>query len=1659
MADPLPDVDSLFPSQKPDVDTLFPASVERERTRASLGTSPVQDLIFGNADVSPVARIMNHFGQGFKHGWGAEPLGLSNESNEYLKKSGVFNDYVSGHTSLVKSANEALIRPAAAGLDAAWRGTMGAFSGAQEAVAATGKDIEDASGEGTKVQVGDFTATRAPIAKQIGLSRLARDVAALPEAFQGSPHPTGIPVVNLDKARSLGVIGEGEAGWKGTKDITPEPSVIPQAEAAKAERPVENTPVTGEPAPTVPEVSPQDVHSVARTIDPATFTKYDDLQNRQQVFRRWMNELGEEREKQADATAPNRQEIADTIAKINDPDTTPRLKKKYQTRLEDMSEEYNKHMDDALSKDTPDMALIRKRLQENDYAMRDLAPSVGKAYQEARTRVPETIPERTVAEETRTIEPEATAENFAPPQPEQVTAEAPAEQAKPALKPVASDVADKLIAAGRPAEEAQAAAQIVSEYWKTRAERFKGTKGTAEEMYHAESPSIVAGKGVEPSEGTNNKLAVPASSAESIQEKTAQTAWDEFIDARQGKIRNTQIATGFNDFRTRSGASKLRGRSSQNWVDGNVVDVGFVKNLVVAGKNEDGSFRLLAKPNDVGESQLYSFKQHEGLSKDGKVNFLDSVKNIAPQVEEELAQGRQGRIRIREDGQNTITLMKNADASTFIHETGHDWLERLMKDGRDDLAPTDLKADVDAVKKWLGVTEDKIKTSQHEKFARGFERYLMEGTAPSKGLANVFAQFKEWLTKIYETVTRLKSPITDDIRDVFDRLLSSKPEKTVIAPEAELRKNFADKHEALVDAAKPEEAHSAAETVQAERDRAALKLSPEDQNARLEGIAEQAPRREPRGEELDSDGNAPGQQPADGGVNNAPSEVSPRGGKAEKESAGSREVESPHDPLPEPETRLIDKAGNIRLDNLNLPEDVATVLREAADRNENFMAARRGVMSDAQALDLADALGMDASNLNMRKIGEAFNAEEILAARKLLIQSAQTVRDSMAKAASGTDADVMAYGEAKSRHQMIQEQVAGITAEAGRALRAFRSLDGMKEAQELGALLEQSTGKTLYQLRREAQLGMELDTPQKISKFVNDSKRATFKDMVMEFWINALLSGPMTHVKNMIGNFVVALNSVAETAGAAGVGKIRQVIAGGEEGVTIGEAKARAFGLMQGAQDGIIAAKNAFKNEESFTTAQTIEQRKFQSIPSYKVNLFGNEVEIGGKQVRLPGRLLTAEDEFFKAIASRQELNVIAYREASKLGLEGDAFAAKVADIVTNPTDEQMLAAKKNAEYQTFTKALGPAGRAAQNWTNSHVFFKFIVPFLRTPINLLKYAGERSPFGLLSEKVRDNISGKNGVVAKDTQIARLAMGTMLTVAIGKLVAEGMVTGGGPSDPKQRAALMLTGWRPYSIKIGDMYHSYDWADPFSTNMGISADLMEAYKVAGEDDAELSKIGSGLLASISKNIMGKASLRGASDIIQAVTDPDRYGPKYVQNLAGTVVPSVVAQTARAMDPVQRETRTALDSIISRLPFLRERLFPKRDIWGEPIVSEGSLGPDMISPIRISTFNNDPVNKALVDLRVGPSKLDRKIRGVDLTDQQYDDFSRVAGRMAKMRLNAIVGQPGFDNAPDNIQKNLIETTIKTARETARTMIMMQNPSIVKDAMDAKLEKIRGN
>ena len=772
---------------------------------------------------------------------------------------------------------------------------------------------------------------------------------------------------------------------------------------------------------------------------------------------------------------------------------------------------------------------------------------------------------------------------------------------------------------------------------------------------------------------------------------------------------------------------------------------------------------------------------------------------------------------------------------------------------------------------------------------------------------------------------------------------------------------------------------------------------------------------------------------------------------------------SPFDNLDDVEQ---DKAANIRLDNWDIPEDIKEIMRETARENGDHIDMRRGVLLDWMVLRLAETLGVDPSWIFSRKVGQAFNAEQIKATQALFVQTAAMTRDAGRKAAaSGTEADILAYARVRAKLLAIQEQYAGITAEGGRALRAFAKSDELIAAAGIGSFLKDSTGKTLFQLAEEAKFVGMLNKTHQIGKFLNDSRKPNFSDMILEYYINALISGPATHLTYTIGNAVFALwRAIPETAMAATVGAVREALtgnAGGADRVYFSEVRGQLFGLMKGTPEGIKAFVKSFHNNKTTALPGEVEG----DVPGF-TDFHGRGDAIPGvvgKVIRLPSRAVTAIHSFFRTVGYCQAIHSLAYRMAAAEGLEGNAlsssaaFAKRVAEIVTNPSEEMMKQARSDATDQVLMRT--PTYKSLQ-WhveglANYNLATKIAAPFVRIASNIVREGiVNRSILGLFSGEVRENLMA--GGARQDIQLAKIAMGTTLMVTFIGLALQGYVSGAEPRDPKERDTRRQLGETPYSVRLGDVWVPYNRLGPMGTLMGMGAEFSELWNSwHDDDDADAGKVAAALIEGAARTVLDETWMRGVHDILDAMFEPERH-PAYFQNLASSFLPYSVGlgQEARYFDAYERQARTFMDKLANKIPYVRQSiLFPRRDVWGEPIRNPPGFGFGQTA-FYMSPVNTDPVNTELSRLGIWPAQLTRKIRGIDLTDQEYDDYSRTAGRLTKAMLTEAVSQPGWRTGSNGDQRTFANKVIKENRERARKIIMMQYPHIAMDARAAKLD-----
>ena len=139
------------------------------------------------------------------------------------------------------------------------------------------------------------------------------------------------------------------------------------------------------------------------------------------------------------------------------------------------------------------------------------------------------------------------------------------------------------------------------------------------------------------------------------------------------------------------------------------------------------------------------------------------------------------------NNERILKMREASDLSTFLHEGAHLFLEAEKQFAKQ----YGLTDDHTAIMNWLGIQSlDEITPASphedftddqkalHEKFARAFEAYLMEGKAPSVELRAAFGTFKHWLLEIYKNWQSYFEGVelNDEIRGVFDRMLATQSE-------------------------------------------------------------------------------------------------------------------------------------------------------------------------------------------------------------------------------------------------------------------------------------------------------------------------------------------------------------------------------------------------------------------------------------------------------------------------------------------------------------------------------------------------------------------------------------------------------------------------------------------------------------------------------------------------------------------------------------------------------------------------------------------------------------------------------------------------------------------------------------------------------------------
>lgn len=692
------------------------------------------------------------------------------------------------------------------------------------------------------------------------------------------------------------------------------------------------------------------------------------------------------------------------------------------------------------------------------------------------------------------------------------------------------------------------------------------------------------------------------------------------------------------------------------------------------------------------------------------------------------------------------------------------------------------------------------------------------------------------------------------------------------------------------------------------------------------------------------------------------------------------------------------------------------------DVEPEIEAARRGPISWEETGQLAVLTGTTVEKLRKHRVGVAFNAEEQVAATRLLKDQTLKVLDLGNKISTGTagEIDQANFLQSLADLRTTQKAVMSSRAEIGRAMSAMRAdVTTMKEA---GRMLESVGG-----VQGAKAIADALTTAARVGgvEAANKMARASGSDAFWTFYKSALLSSPDTHVVNMVSNLATSAMQVPTRLLAGGIGAAKRFATRDKAGETrMAEAGYQLVGMIEGAVNGARGAVSSWRTGED-------------AFGGNKAEIYRNDYP-GQKVWGVPLRLLQSEDAFFKNLNDGMERYSVAYRMAAQEGVKGPAALHKrVQELVANPPKELVEAGHDAALFHTFNNSAGKITAAVNNLRHSVPLGagNLIVPFLRTPANLMVYAAKHSVAAPIFKEVRADM--KAGGARQEQALARMGIGSMLT-ALGAVGAmNGSLTGGGPEDPEKRKAWLAAGNQPYSLKINGQWYQYSRVEPMATLVGLAADI-----ATGAQDQALGV--SSMVKAMGRNFLSKTWLQGLSGAMQAMTDPDRYGASWVNRTAATVVQpaTLLSHIGRYADPYARGTDrdSFLDQLKYRLPgetVGRESLPIKRDHFGQPIM-EAQRQIGRAGPFPIGSPTDDPVRLEAARIGWAPGKAQShftiKKQRHDLTDEQMVEFDELAGKLTHQSVQRAMRSKGWAALGDDERRDYLDAELKKARTAVR-------------------------
>ena len=587
----------------------------------------------------------------------------------------------------------------------------------------------------------------------------------------------------------------------------------------------------------------------------------------------------------------------------------------------------------------------------------------------------------------------------------------------------------------------------------------------------------------------------------------------------------------------------------------------------------------------------------------------------------------------------------------------------------------------------------------------------------------------------------------------------------------------------------------------------------------------------------------------------------------------------------------------------------------------------------------------------------------------------------------------------------------------------------------------------------------------------NDLGKSSLFDKFEAWRYLAMLGNPKTMIRNYLGNNIFGFITGTSNNLAA-------LLESGVDKVSGGRIQ-RTKSVLNPISDSKLI--EASRNDADTKMYRQLNGTKYSD--NLKQGLSRNKDAFDSKILRKASDLVDKGISDYTAVRRKYSTSLAGWLKAN--GYDASIFESE------NPSDIEALNkareyAKAQAEYSTFhednaiariltetstkLKNEGTAGATA-----GHMLIEGLIPFKKTPANVLRSGVDYSPLGAVSSiaKTGKLITGKATASDVIESWSKTLTGTGLAYLGYYLFDKGIVHINDGDTAKMDAQ---EGNQTYAINMNGKSYSIDWAAPGVMPLLLGAQLAKVVEESGGDIRQVFNKEDGLgtildsTGNLISPIIETSMLSGIADTMQSVSSAFNSGENVASaavtglaNMAASyatqAIPTVGGQIARVVDPTRRSTytdATGLDAIYKRqlnkvenkIPFLSAQNEPYIDMKGQtqnnsPFDSTlanaayqffspayiGNLQTDEGYQATRDVYNSENTNGQKIADKGALPKLETnvKIGGEKLDPQTYTEYQKVAGSTDTKIRNELAKNEVF-NSLSNEQKNEVLKSVST-------------------------------